>query len=115
MGIGGQGPLAGLATATRIPTRTPISMVGNWTIYFSWDCTGNYSSGELTFYSDNTYNVNDDPALWGTWFTVADYVDFTFDEYPNSHYIGTLSSSGDYTEGTMDNLDEMSGCWYASR
>lgn len=124
MGTKGTGPLSMLATATYTPTRTPtrtpsptveLTIVGDWTVYFSWDCTGSYSSGDLTFYSDYTYNVNDDPDLWGTWFTIADYVDFTFDEWPNSHYIGTLDSTGDYMEGTMDNLDEMSGCWYATR
>ncbi len=121
-GTKGGGPLSMLATSTptRTPTRTPtptveISLVGYWTIYYSWDCTGEYSNGSLIFYDDFTYNVDDDSSLWGTWFNVADYVDFTFDEYPNTHYVGTLDSTGDYMEGSMDNLDEMTGCWYAER
>jgi hypothetical protein len=123
-GSKGGGPLSMLATDTPTPTRTPtrtptptveISLVGDWTIYFSWDCTGDYNNGDLTFYNDYTYNVNDDSTLWGTWFIVVDYVDFIFDEYPSTHYVGTLSSTGDYMEGTMDNLDEMTGCWYAEK
>jgi hypothetical protein len=67
----------------------------------------------VTFFYDYTYWVNEDDTLWGTWFTVGDYVDFTFDEYPSSHYIGTLDYTGEYMDGTMDNLDNMTGCWYA--
>ncbi len=90
-------------------------LTGNWTVYYSWDCTGNYSEGTLAFYSDDTFNVDNDSALWGTWSLSGKNVDFMFDEYPNTHYIGTVDSTGDYMSGTMDNYDDMSGCWYADR
>ena len=102
-------------TNTPVPTPTRrVTIIGAWTINFSWDCTGEYSTGNLTFYNDYSYNVNEDAALWGTWFTEGNTVDFTFDEYPNTHYIGSLSSY-EHMEGTMDNLDGLSGCWYANR
>jgi hypothetical protein len=88
-------------------------IVGDWTISWSWDCTSDYSSGYITFYDDGTFNVNDDSSLWGTWQVSGKNADFSFDEYPNSHYVGTVS--GNHMEGTMDNLDNMSGCWYADK
>jgi hypothetical protein len=90
-------------------------ITGDWTVYFSWDCTGSYSEGTLVFYDDDTFNVNSDSTLWGTWSVSGSSVDFMFDEYPNTHYIGTIDSTGDYMDGTMDNSDAMTGCWYASR
>jgi hypothetical protein len=132
MGTRGTGPLAMLATdtptttptRTSTPTSTPtstftptqeISIVGEWTITFDWDCDGTTNSGALNFYDDYSFNVNNDPALWGTWFVVDDYVDFMFTEFPNTHYWGNLSGSGDYMDGDMDNLSDMTGCWSASR
>jgi len=98
-----------------IPSLGGTDITGDWNVHFSWDCTGNYSLGDLVFYSDGTFNVNDDSTLWGAWTLTGKNVDFTFDEWPNSHYIGTLDSTGDYMDGTMTNLDDMSGCWYADR
>lgn len=88
-------------------------LVGNWDVNFSWDCTGTYSQGLLIFYDDDTFNVNNDASLWGTWSISSSNVDFIFDEYPQTHYIGTVS--GDHMEGTMTNLDAMTGCWYADK
>ena len=90
-------------------------ITGDWTVYFSWDCTGDYSTGTLMFYDDATFNVDSDSTLWGTWSVSSKSVDFMFDEYPNTHYIGTIDSTGDYMDGTMTNYYDMSGCWYASR
>ena len=124
MGTQGNGPLSMLAPATATPTlaptRTPSptpeqTLEGVWFINFDWDCTGAYNSVALTFFSDYTYWVEGDSTNTGTWFTSGDYVDFIFDEYPNTHYVGTLDSAGTYMEGTMDNLDSMTGCWYATR
>ena len=111
-------------TLTNTPTQTPtlmpsptqeLSIVGEWTITYDWDCDGSPNSSALYFYDDYSFNVSNDPTLWGTWFIVDDYVDFTFTEYPNTHYSGTLSGSGDYMDGDMDNLSDMTGCWSASR
>jgi hypothetical protein len=90
-------------------------ITGDWVVHYSWDCTGTYSTGTLAFYSDDTFNVDSDATLWGTWTLTGDNVDFMFDEYPNTHYIGALDSTGDYMSGTMDNADAMTGCWYADR
>ena len=90
-------------------------ITGDWTVYYSWDCTGDYSYSDLAFYSDNTFNIDNDAALWGTWSLSGSSVDFMFDEYPNTRYVGSIDSTGDYMDGTMSNYDDMSGCWYASR
>jgi hypothetical protein len=90
-------------------------ITGDWTISFSWDCTGDYTDVSLVFYNDDTFNVDNDSTLWGTWSVSSKSVDFIFDEYPNTHYVGTIDSTGDYMDGTMTNYDDMSGCWNASR
>jgi hypothetical protein len=124
MGTQGNGPLAMLAspTPTQTPTRTPsptpeMSVEGTWDLYYDWDCTGDYNGpATLTFYEDLTYSVYEGSSdtAYGTWFLVGDYIDFIFDESPNSNYVGTLSSDSSM-EGTMDNTDGGSGCWYAER
>jgi tRNA A-37 threonylcarbamoyl transferase component Bud32 len=124
MGTQGNGPFAGLATetstptrtATRTPTRTPspmpeVSILGAWTLYYDWDCDGEDGSTDITFYNDYTFSIGG--SVLGTWYTSGDFVDFVFDEYPNSDYMGTVYDDGTYMDGSMDNQDGDSGCWYA--
>ena len=109
MGFQGNGPLAflqGLSGASDI--------TGDWTIFWSWDCTGDYASGSISYFEDKTFNVDGDSSLWGTWSTSGKSVDFTFDEWPSTHYTGNVESAT-RMEGTMDNLDAMTGCWYAQK
>ncbi len=124
MGTQGNGPLAMLATdtPTRTPTRTAtrtntpsptpeVSILGTWTLYYDWDCDGEDGSTDITFYDDFTFSIGGE--VLGTWYTSGDYVEFIFDELPSSDYIGTLYSDGTYMDGSMDNQDGDSGCWYA--
>jgi hypothetical protein len=98
-------------TSTSIRTPTWTGILGSWLVY-SGDCSGEYSTPEsFHFLSNNTFYFSHS----GTWSMVGDSVDFSFDDYPNTHYTGTLSSSMDYMEGTFDDLDDMHGCWYAER
>jgi hypothetical protein len=116
MGTQGTGPVAPyLATDTPIPSPTPeLTIEGDWMLYFDWDCTGDYGSTGITFMGDGRY-VMEGGGVFGTWSLSGDYVDFTFDDSPYSRYVGTVDNSGTYMEGTMDNTDNMTGCWYAER
>ncbi len=105
-------------TDTPTPTFTPKNespLIGDWIINYSWSCTDLYDVSPIEFFSDFSYNVNNDATLWGMWYLLDYSIDFSFNEYPYSHYIGTLSPSGDYMEGTMDNSEGNSGCWYANK
>lgn len=93
------------------------SVVGDWDIYYSWDCTGSYDGPVLiTFFDDGNFKVvEDSEASFGTWFVSGSTLDFTFNGYPNTNYVGSLDSTWTYVEGTMSNLDNDSGCFYAQK
>jgi len=112
MGTQGNGPLATLVTTTGT-----TDITGTWDLYYDWGCDGVYSGpAELNFHADNNFTLTEySDSLFGTWTIAGTRVEGIFDDYPNSHYTGTLDSTGDYIDGTMDNLDNMTGCWYAER
>ena len=114
MGTQGDGPLAFLED---ILPPTGRSLTGDWIIYYDWDCTGEYAGPiTLSFYPDQTFSVTESGySIPGTWGITDTRVDFIFDEYPNTHYIGTVDSASSHMEGTMSNLDGGSGCWYGDR
>lgn len=132
LGTQGSGPLSMLATptststptrtATLSPTRTPtrnveLSIVGDWSLYFDWDCTGSYNGPiPITFYTDYSFLLTEDGDYkTGTWMTAGSYIDLYFDDYP-THYAGTLGVYYSSMEGTMENTDSgSSGCWYATK
>ncbi len=113
-GTQGGGPLRFLED---ILPPTGKSLTGDWTLYYDWGCTGT-PSGPITvsFYPDQTFSVTESGyTIPGTWGISDSRVDFIFDEYPNTHYIGTIDPGSTYMEGSMSNLDGGSGCWYAGR
>lgn len=93
------------------------SVVGDWNIYYSWDCTGSYNGPVLiTFFENGNFEViENSESSFGTWYVSGSTLDFTFDDYPNANYVGTLDSSRTYVKGTMSNLDNDSGCFYAQK
>jgi hypothetical protein len=119
-GTRGTDPLSMLASDTPTVAPTPIveySLEGDWTIHGDIDCDGSYVFSVLyTFFSDYTYVYLLDTGgeLTGTWSTSGEDVDFLFHENLRTHYIGTLSSTGDYMEGTYDSTIG-GGCWYGER
>jgi hypothetical protein len=114
LGSQGKGPLASLQDI--LP---PIgrSIAGDWAVYYDWSCTGNYSGpASMTFLSDSSFSITEGGSYsYGSWSMSGKNVDFIFDEYPNSHYIGAVNADSTSMEGTMTNSDGGSGCWYASR
>lgn len=124
MGMQGTGPLSMLATATntptKIPTRTPTytlapDILGDWDLYYDWDCTGSYNGPALvTFFNDQTYVLSEGSDYgYGTWYLAGSYFEFIFDTSPHAYYVGYLDDTYTYLEGTMSTDDGSSGCWYA--
>ncbi len=133
LGTQGSGPLSMLATATHTSTSTPtltptatptatrtftptveLTIVGDWDIYYDWDCDGDYKGPVfITFLPNNTYMLSENSdTAYGTWWMVGRSIDFMFDESPNAHYTGTMDSSYTYMDGTMSTTDGSDGCWY---
>lgn len=114
LGTQGIGPLSSLANSPVLSSSPSVS--GDWDLYYSWDC-GSYSGpATISFYGDGSYYAYEDTGDgYGTWSVQGQTLDFMYDEYPHAHYIGTLSNTGDYAEGTMDTDDGSSGCWYANK
>jgi hypothetical protein len=128
LGTQGTGPLATLATPTRMPTNTSVptfpptptrssSVTGVWYTYYSWDCASSYNGpATLTFNPDNTfYMVEDTSSGGGTWHLQGDQFDYIYNYSPYAHFVGTLASSMDHLEGTMSTNDGSTGCWYADK
>jgi hypothetical protein len=115
LGTQGIGPLSSLANSP-ILSSSP-SVAGEWDLYYDWSCTGAYSGpASITFYADGGYYAYEETGGgYGTWVVQGTNLDFSYDEYPHAHYIGTLSSTGDYVEGTMSTDDGSNGCWYANK
>jgi hypothetical protein len=113
MGSQGNGPFAFLQDI--IPGGK--SVAGDWSVYYDWGCTGSYSGpASMTFQTDNTFTISESGSpSYGRWSMTGKTVEFIFDDYPNSDYIGTVDSASTYIQGTMTNSDGGSGCWYAQR
>jgi hypothetical protein len=115
LGTQGIGPFSSLANSP-ILTSSP-SVVGDWDLYYDWDCTGSYSGpATLSVYSDGTYYAYEDTGgAYGTWSVQGMTLDFMYDDYPTAHYTGTLTNAGDYADGTMFTSDGSEGCFYMSK
>ncbi len=112
LGIQGKGFLSFLQEYVPVSNK---AVVGDWAVFYDWGCTGTYAGpANMTFHEDLTFSIFEDAgSLAGRWEMSGKTVKFTFDEYPNSVYIGDLD--GTYMTGTMTNSDGGSGCWYANR
>ena len=98
-----------------------MTVVGDWTLYFDWGCTGTYYHIPMTFRSDGTYGNH---IFGGTcvmkWVQVDGMILWQFippPEYP-SLFVGTWTGNiaGNVMAGLMTNIDRngvKKGCWYA--
>jgi hypothetical protein len=113
LGTRGIGPLASLADSP-IFSSSP-SVVGEWDLYYDWNCTGTYyGPATIIFQPDGSYYAYEDGGEgYGTWTMSAKTLDFIYSGYPNAHYTGTTSST--HAEGTMSTDDGSRGCWYADK
>lgn len=90
--------------------------VSRWQLNYDWNCTG--LSGVWILDVDGnamTYSDAETGEVEGSWVRDKKAVTFTFYEYPNTAYAGTLSQDNQSAQGTMSNKAGSSGCWTASR
>lgn len=115
LGTQGIGPLSSLANSP-IFSSSP-NVVGGWDMYYDWSCTSSYNGPvDVTLNTDGTfYAFEETGGGYGTWSVQGETLDFRYDEYPSAHYIGTVSSTGDYVDGTMSTDDGSDGCFYANK
>ncbi|MGA9187321.1 MAG: hypothetical protein WB014_01850 [Methanosarcina sp.] len=104
-------PAAPPAITTRAATTvTPLSVVGNWNLYYDWSGSGtSYSSAVMTFKSDGTFTVQ---GLTGRWTQGVDngIIIWKFDSN-NAVYGGNVA--GKAMTGIMSLFPSSNGVWYA--
>jgi hypothetical protein len=87
-----------------------MSAVGNWTLHFSWGCTGGYAQSPITFNANGTFAL---APYTGKWVENAGKILFKFDQAPSSVYGGDEVSNA--MAGISTTFAGASGCWYAIR
>jgi hypothetical protein len=87
---------------------TIVSISGQWTLHYSWGCSGSYGNSLITFNNDGTFS---NPPYTGRWSQTNDNLILRFDQAPNTVYAGVLNGGamvGNQTNWTI------SGCFYAT-
>jgi hypothetical protein len=113
VGTGGSGGSDDNTTTTTTTTTTNgTNIVGTWTLEWDWECDGEDGTADLYFHADNTWFIDYEDGLTGTWTLEGDQVTFVFSS--GTTYTGTVNSTGTEMEGTMVDYDGITGCWTAS-
>ena len=88
-----------------------MSIPGEWTLHFDWDCNGSYNSTDINFNSNGTFQSG---RYTGTWYQVEGMIIWSFDDSPVC-YAGNIAGSA--ISGLMSTFEksEKTGCWYAVR
>ena len=88
-----------------------MSIVGEWTLHYSWGCSGSYGQTTVTFTPAGKFTTGD--GYSGQWAVVGSNVQFVFEPTPSAVYSGNVV--GGAMSGMMTNfhLGEQ-GCWYAT-
>jgi hypothetical protein len=87
------------------------SVVGQWLLYYDWDCDGSYGTVTLTFFEDGTFQSSGGSN--GTW--TQDGCDVEWYYTNGTHYWGVMEPEGLYMEGDMLSYSGSDGCWWADR
>lgn len=84
------------------------AMSGQWTLHYSWGCTGAYGQVDITFNGDGTFGG----ALTGQWFKSDATLLLSFNGGP-AKYSGTVV--GNVGNGAMTTFAGLDGCWYITK
>jgi hypothetical protein len=88
-----------------------MSIVGQWTLFYSWGCSGSYSQTTITFNSNGTFKTGD--GYSGQWAALAGDVQWVYEPTPSAVYSGNVI--GGAMNGMMTNFHlGVQGCWYAT-
>ncbi|HEX3525510.1 MAG TPA: hypothetical protein VH988_00455 [Thermoanaerobaculia bacterium] len=88
-----------------------MSIVGQWTLHYSWGCSGSYNQSTVTFKNDGTFTTGD--GYKGQWAMLAGNVHWVYEPTPSAVYSGNVI--GGAMAGLMTNFSNGGqGCWYAT-
>ena len=114
-GGGGDGDDSTTATTTTTTTTTTTNstnIVGTWILEWDWGCDDATGTADFYIYADNTWFIDYEDGITGTWTLEGDQVTLVFSN--GTTYTGTVNSTGTEMEGTMVDYDGYTGCWTAS-
>jgi hypothetical protein len=83
-----------------------MSVVGQWTLFYGWGCSGSYSQAAMTINANGTFAIG---SLTGKWVQVEGMVTWQFDN--KATYGGNVV--GGAMVGLMSTFTGLNGCWYA--
>lgn len=84
-----------------------MAVSGNWTLHYSWGCSGQYAPASIVLNSDGTFGGD----YTGQWRQLTGTIMLTFDGGP-AKYGGTIN--GSVGSGIMSTFAGLDGCWYLS-
>lgn len=88
-----------------------MSIAGQWTLHYSWGCSGSYSQTTLTFTSAGKFT--DGFGGSGQWSVLGGNVQWVYEPTPSAVYSGNVI--GGAMCGMMTNFHlGLQGCWYAT-
>jgi hypothetical protein len=96
---GTEAAAAGAAMAPAVP--------GSWTLFYDWNCTGNYSQTSMTVNSNGTWTNGQ--GYSGSWVQEAGMFLFDFNNSKTT-YGGNLASKS--ITGIQTTFGGLSGCFY---
>jgi hypothetical protein len=76
---------------------------GNWTLFFDWGSSGQYSSTPMTVASNNTFSLGEGSA--GVWVQVAGMFTFQFNGFKTTYSGNLADKSITGINTTFDGLD----------
>ncbi|HEX9170670.1 MAG TPA: hypothetical protein VF886_17380 [Roseiarcus sp.] len=65
-----------------------MSIVGNWTLFYSWGCSGSYNQATLTFNNNGTFKTSD--GFSGQWALNGGDVQWVYEPTPSAVYSGNV-------------------------
>jgi hypothetical protein len=89
-----------------------MSIVGKWTLNYSFGCSGSYNQSTVTFAANGTFTTGD--GFSGHWYSLAGDVQWEYEPtFPSVIYSGNVV--GGAMNGIMKNYKtNVQGCWYAT-
>ena len=101
--------LTPVPSETTTPTATPPTILGTWSLFYTWGCEGNGGVEVATFLENNKFTTG------GQWYGTFTYdgtnIAFTFSN--GTRYSGKVSNNSTYMNGTMVDTNGYTGCWDA--
>jgi len=77
------------ALAESLDAPDALTVVGDWILYYDWDCTGYFYSSVMNIYADGTWS--NDQGYTGIWVSGRHMLSFTFNDSETT-YSGVIFS-----------------------